>query len=228
MSDYGKKKMAEETISGPVGIWKQNKSEKENRILEDEDEDLVEEVEELVEDEVDDDEEEDQSEQEEDFDDDDDNNNSQGNDVDDNEMENSINDDSNSDSNNIKHKDRESNRKDNNNSNNKRKKKKDGDFQRRTGSVGIVLQEALELSKLSRTQKRKQAKSNESSDVDEIALRQYELRKLRYYFAVATFSSVRAAEVLYNELDGIELEHSSMVFDLRFIPDDVRYGQWNS
>ena len=44
----------------------------------------------------------------------------------------------------------------------------------------------------------------------------------RYYFAVAELSSVAAAEAIYSSLDGVELAHSSMVVDLRFIPDDVR------
>ena len=57
---------------------------------------------------------------------------------------------------------------------------------------------------------------------DEVALRAYELSKLKYYFAVAEISSVDAAEALMNQLDGVELGHSSMVFDLRFIPEDTR------
>jgi hypothetical protein len=58
---------------------------------------------------------------------------------------------------------------------------------------------------------------------DEVALRAYELSKLKYYFAVAELASVEAAEALMAELDGVELGHSSMVFDLRFIPDDTRW-----
>jgi hypothetical protein len=58
---------------------------------------------------------------------------------------------------------------------------------------------------------------------DEIALRAYELSKLKYYFAVAEISSVDAAESLMTQLDGVELGHSSMVFDLRFIPEDTSF-----
>ena len=58
---------------------------------------------------------------------------------------------------------------------------------------------------------------------DEVALRAYELSELKYYFAVAELSSVEAAEALMTQLDGVELGHSSMVFDLRFIPEDTRY-----
>ena len=58
-----------------------------------------------------------------------------------------------------------------------------------------------------------------------MALRAYELSKLRYYFAVAELSSVEASEALMTQLDGVELGHSSMVFDLRFIPEDTRYNR---
>ena len=57
---------------------------------------------------------------------------------------------------------------------------------------------------------------------DEVALRAYELSKLKYFFAVAEISSVEASEALMAQLDGVELGHSSMVFDLRFIPEDTR------
>ena len=57
---------------------------------------------------------------------------------------------------------------------------------------------------------------------DEVALRAYELSKLKYYFAVAELCSVETAETLMAQLDGVELGHSSMVFDLRYIPEDTR------
>lgn len=33
------------------------------------------------------------------------------------------------------------------------------------------------------------------------------------------------AQLLYNECDGLEFEHSSNILDLRFIPDDVQFAQ---
>ena len=60
---------------------------------------------------------------------------------------------------------------------------------------------------------------------DSLAVRDYELRKLKYYFAVAELDSVKTSERLYEALDGVELEHSSMTFDLRFIPDDVDFSE---
>lgn len=52
-------------------------------------------------------------------------------------------------------------------------------------------------------------------------LRRYEVSKLKYYFAVATFTSHDAANVAYKELDGIELEHSSCAIDVRAIPPEA-------
>jgi hypothetical protein len=68
---------------------------------------------------------------------------------------------------------------------------------------------------------KKSKKKNE--DMNSVALRAYELSKLRYYFAIAVTDSPRTAEALYQQLDGIEFEHSAMVFDMRFVPEDVRY-----
>lgn len=67
-------------------------------------------------------------------------------------------------------------------------------------------------------------RSKKDSALNDIALRAYELSKLRYYFAVAVCDSARTAESLYQQLDGVEFEHSAMVFDLRFIPDDISFA----
>ena len=60
--------------------------------------------------------------------------------------------------------------------------------------------------------------------LDEQALREYELRKLKYYFAIAECDSVETAAALYEQLDGAELEHSSMALDLSFVPEDVSFS----
>ena len=44
---------------------------------------------------------------------------------------------------------------------------------------------------------------------------------MRNYFAVAECDGLETASVLYGELDGLEMEHSSVVLDMRYIPDDV-------
>lgn len=100
-----------------------------------------------------------------------------------------------------------------------------GDFVRRDGAVGVVLHEELG-SRKGRSDKRGKsmpATETEQSDINDEALRIYELRKLKYYFAVAEMSSVAGAEAVYDALDGVELGHSSMSFDLRYIPNDISF-----
>ena len=54
-------------------------------------------------------------------------------------------------------------------------------------------------------------------------LKKYELNRMKYYFAVIEFDSAETAEHVYNECEGCEFEHSSNVFDLQFIPDDMSF-----
>ncbi|KAK0464875.1 uncharacterized protein EV420DRAFT_1759641 [Desarmillaria tabescens] len=58
-------------------------------------------------------------------------------------------------------------------------------------------------------------------DLNEDALRKYQLERLRYYYAIITCNSVDAASHIYDELEGTELERSANVFDLSFVPEDM-------
>lgn len=96
-----------------------------------------------------------------------------------------------------------------------------GDFKRREGAVGLVMHD--DLLERGKTRPEKGKKKGGENDYDEVALRRYELSKLRYYFAVVECDDPDTASVLYQQLDSIELENSSMVFDMRLIPDDVSF-----
>ena len=81
-------------------------------------------------------------------------------------------------------------------------------------------------------------------EVDEDALRKYQLERLRYcppcydvyedfvdhwciryYYAIAECDSPSTASHIFNELDGAELERSANVFDMSFVPDEMTFDQ---
>ncbi|KAI9686222.1 MAG: pre-rRNA-processing protein esf1 [Bathelium mastoideum] len=57
------------------------------------------------------------------------------------------------------------------------------------------------------------------------ALRNYQLSRLRYYYAVLTCSSPAVAKALYDAMDSREYLTTSNFFDLRFVPDDTTFDQ---
>ncbi|CAI4059024.1 pre-rRNA-processing protein ESF1 SKDI_04G5750 [Saccharomyces kudriavzevii IFO 1802] len=60
-------------------------------------------------------------------------------------------------------------------------------------------------------------------DVDSRALRQYQLDRLRYYYAVVCCSDTTSAKAIYDNCDGTEYESTANMFDLRYVPDGMTF-----
>ncbi|KAJ3226333.1 pre-rRNA-processing protein esf1 [Chytriomyces hyalinus] len=63
----------------------------------------------------------------------------------------------------------------------------------------------------------------EGKDFDDEKLRQYQLDRLRYYYAVAECDSAATASAIHTAVDGTEFEKSANTFNLQFIPDDMTF-----
>ncbi|OCF74789.1 hypothetical protein I204_05171 [Kwoniella mangroviensis CBS 8886] len=63
-----------------------------------------------------------------------------------------------------------------------------------------------------------------SEDIDMDQLRQYQLERLRYFYAIATFSTVAAAEHVMDECNGTEFERTANIMDLSYVPEEMEFA----
>ncbi|KAM3081160.1 pre-rRNA-processing protein esf1 [Clarireedia jacksonii] len=66
-------------------------------------------------------------------------------------------------------------------------------------------------------------KGDDGEEFNSAALRQYQLERLRYFYAVVECSDNDTAQAIYEATDGTEYLSSANFFDLRFIPDGVEF-----
>jgi hypothetical protein len=68
-------------------------------------------------------------------------------------------------------------------------------------------------------------KEGTGEEFDSKALRDYQLDRLRYYYAIITCASPSDAKSIYDNMDGREYLSSANFFDLRFVPDETTFDE---
>ncbi|TKA77113.1 hypothetical protein B0A49_01406 [Cryomyces minteri] len=71
--------------------------------------------------------------------------------------------------------------------------------------------------------KKQLLRADNGEEFDSGKLRQYQLDRLKYYYAVVTCDSPSTAKALYDAMDSREYLTTANFFDLRFIPDGVSF-----
>ncbi|KAB8218462.1 PRK-domain-containing protein [Aspergillus novoparasiticus] len=72
--------------------------------------------------------------------------------------------------------------------------------------------------------KKSMLKEDKGEEFNSTELRKYQLERLRYFYAILTFSSKEVARHVYDLVDGAEYLSSANFFDLRFVPDDTDFS----
>jgi hypothetical protein len=67
------------------------------------------------------------------------------------------------------------------------------------------------------------AAADEGKDFNTVALRKYQMERLRYYYAVVECESLACAKAIFASCDGTEFESSGNFIDLRYIPDGMSF-----
>lgn len=67
--------------------------------------------------------------------------------------------------------------------------------------------------------------NDEGKDFNMVALRKYQIDRLKYYYAVIECDSLQCAKTIFNACDGAEFESSANFFDLRYIPNTMSFDE---
>ncbi|WAQ84179.1 hypothetical protein PtA15_4A631 [Puccinia triticina] len=63
------------------------------------------------------------------------------------------------------------------------------------------------------------------AEFDDRALRQYQLDRLRYFYAVVELDQPATAQHLFRQIDGTEFERTANLFDLSYVPEDMAFEE---
>ncbi|KAA1074556.1 hypothetical protein PGT21_010016 [Puccinia graminis f. sp. tritici] len=63
------------------------------------------------------------------------------------------------------------------------------------------------------------------AEFDDKALRQYQLDRLRYFYAIVSLDSPATAQHVFAEIDGTEFERTANIFDLSYVPDEMEFDE---
>ncbi len=63
--------------------------------------------------------------------------------------------------------------------------------------------------------------NSEDDGINQAKLRKFELKKLKFYYGIATFDSKETAFKIYSQCDGMEVEKTQNFLDLRFVPNEL-------
>ncbi|KAG2414281.1 hypothetical protein HFD88_003472 [Aspergillus terreus] len=73
--------------------------------------------------------------------------------------------------------------------------------------------------------KQSMLQEDKGEEFNSTQLRKYQLERLRYFYAILTFSSKDVAKHVYDLVDGAEYLSSANFFDLRFVPDETDFSE---
>ncbi|KAA1116019.1 hypothetical protein PGTUg99_032628 [Puccinia graminis f. sp. tritici] len=63
------------------------------------------------------------------------------------------------------------------------------------------------------------------AEFDDKALRQYQLDRLRYFYAIVSLDSTATAQHVFAEIDGTEFERTANIFDLSYVPEEMEFDE---